>query len=87
MVHKNIKKLRTQNEFTQQEMAEAIFCTQNTWSLIENGKSQLLQLDRILLIAQKLGVHPLELFENTPLSVKSYVEARNNRSTIDVPEF
>ncbi|MGG9970239.1 helix-turn-helix domain-containing protein [Ferruginibacter sp. SUN002] len=78
MIHNNIKVLRIKNNFTQEEMAEASNCSQNTWSLIETGKTPLVHIDRIIKIAKILNCHPLELFEGTELSIKAYNEYQNS---------
>lgn len=58
---KKIKELRLKNCFTQEQMAEALFTSQNAYSLIESGKSPLLDHSRIKIIAEKFNLHPLEL--------------------------
>ncbi len=78
MIHKKIKQLRLQNNFTQEEMAEAIFCSQNTYSLIENGKTMLIDVERIKQIAKKLRVKPQQLLEGAFDSPKS----RRSRSRL-----
>ena len=56
-----IKELRLKNHFSQDEMAETLHISQNAYSLIENGKTRLVDMERINLIAEKFGVNPLEL--------------------------
>ncbi len=61
MIHKKIKDLRLKNHFTQEEMAEALHISQNAYCLIENGKTRLLDEERINIIAKKFGVKAVEL--------------------------
>lgn len=61
MQYKKIKELRTKNNFTQDDMADALHISQNAYSLIENGITRLIDKERISIIAQKLGVEPVEL--------------------------
>jgi transcriptional regulator with XRE-family HTH domain len=56
-----IRELRLKNNFTQDEMAEALHISQNAYSLIENGKTRLVDSERINMIAKKFGVSPVEL--------------------------
>lgn len=61
MPHNKIKELRLKNHFTQDEMAEELHISQNAYSLIETGKTKLVDEERINIISQKLGVSALEL--------------------------
>lgn len=61
MHHNKIKELRLKNNFTQEEMAEELHISQNAYSLIESGKTRLVDEERLNIISQKLGVSPLEL--------------------------
>ncbi len=61
MSNNKIKELRVKNNFTQDEMAEALHISQNAYSLIENGKTMLVDEERINNISQKFGVSPVEL--------------------------
>ena len=63
MIHEKIKQLRLQNNFTQEEMAASIFCSQNTYSLIESGKTILVDVERIVNLEKKLKVSPERLLE------------------------
>ena len=56
-----IKEFRLKQEFTQEEMAEALHVSQNAYSLVENGRTRLIDIERIILISQKLCVSPWEL--------------------------
>ena len=56
-----IKELRAKTKFTQDDMAETLNISQNAYSLIENGITKLIDEERILIIAQKLNVNPIEL--------------------------
>jgi transcriptional regulator with XRE-family HTH domain len=56
-----IKELRLKNHFSQDEMAETLHISQNAYSLIENGKTRLVDMERINLIAEKFGINPMEL--------------------------
>jgi transcriptional regulator with XRE-family HTH domain len=61
MALNKIKELRLKNNLTQDEMAEALHISQNAYSLIETGKTRLVDEERINIIAQKFGVTPVEL--------------------------
>lgn len=54
-VHTKIKKLREQNGYTQQEMADKMNMHVKTWQKIENGITKL-DLDRLKQIAEILEV-------------------------------
>lgn len=56
-----LKILRLKNKFTQDEMAEALYISQNAYSLIECGKTRLIDIERIKMIAEKFDVHPWKL--------------------------
>lgn len=62
MLHIKIKELRLKNNLTQNEMAEALHISQNAYSLIENGKTRLIDIERIDIIAYKLKVNRKEFF-------------------------
>ncbi len=59
--HNKIKELRVKNNFSQEEMAEALHISQNAYSLIESGKTRLVDEERIQIISEKFGVSPMEL--------------------------
>lgn len=61
MQHTKIKELRLKNNFTQEQMAEELHISQNAYSLIENGKTKLMNAERIEIIAKKFNVNPLDL--------------------------
>lgn len=61
MSHNKIKEFRLKNNLTQDEMAESLHISQNAYSLIETGKTRLIDEERINIISQKLGVSILEL--------------------------
>ena len=61
MQQTKIKELRLKNNFTQEQMAEELNISQNAYCLIENGKTKLLDEERINIIAQKFNVTPVEL--------------------------
>ncbi|MEO8852727.1 MAG: helix-turn-helix transcriptional regulator [Ginsengibacter sp.] len=61
MPHNKIKEFRLKNNLTQDEMAEALHISQNAYSLIECGKTRLIDEERITIISQKLGVSAIEL--------------------------
>lgn len=56
-----IKELRLKKSLTQENMAKALNISQNAYCLIENGKTRLVDVERIKIIAQKLDVEPYEL--------------------------
>lgn len=62
MAHKKtdskIKELRLKKHFRQDEIAESLHISQNAYSLIESGKTSLVDKERIKIIAEKLGVNP-----------------------------
>jgi len=57
----NIKNLRLQKNLTQEQMAEALNISQNAFSLIETGKTRLIDEERINIICQRLEVSAFEL--------------------------
>lgn len=61
MQQTKIKALRLKNNFTQEQMAEELHISQNAYCLIENGKTKLIDEERINIIAQKFNVKPVEL--------------------------
>ena len=61
MGENKIKELRIKNKFTQDDMADALHISQNAYSLIENGITRLVDVERIKLIAEKFAVQPAEL--------------------------
>lgn len=61
MTQNILKKLRVQNGLSQEDMADALHVSQNTYSLIENGKTRLVDVERIRIIAEKFKVSPIEL--------------------------
>jgi len=61
MQHNKIKELRSKTKFSQDDMAAALHLSQNAYSLIENGITKLIDKERIAIIAEKLGVSPIEL--------------------------
>ena len=69
MPHNKIKELRLKNNFTQEEMAETLHISQNAYSLIENGKTRLVDMERINLIAEKFGISASELGLFEPFGV------------------
>ncbi len=66
-VSKNIKKLRLQKNFTQEEMAEKLFVTRQTVSNWENGKSQP-DIDTLISIADILNTDTTVLIYGMPES-------------------
>ena len=61
MIHHKIKDLRIKNKLTQDDMAATLNISQNAYSLIENGVTRLVDIERIKLIAERFGVNPVEL--------------------------
>ena len=63
-IGKQIKKLRKEKGFTQQEFAEEIGISTNYLSDVERGKSSI-KLDKLVLIMNKLQCSADDLFVNT----------------------
>lgn len=61
MKHNKIKELRIKKGFSQEDIAQVLHVSQNAYSLIENGKTRLVDVERILLISEKFSVNPIEL--------------------------
>lgn len=61
MALNKIKELRIKNNLTQEQMAEVLHISQNAYSLIESGKTRLVDEERINIIAKKFGISPMEL--------------------------
>ena len=61
MQQNRIKELRSKTKFSQEDMAAVLNISQNAYSLIENGITRLIDTDRIVIIASKLGVKPINL--------------------------
>lgn len=61
MQRNRIKELRSKTKFSQEDMAAALNISQNAYSLIENGITRLIDTERIITIANKLGVQPMDL--------------------------
>lgn len=61
MEQTKMKELRVKNNFTQEQMADALHISQNAYSLIESGKTKLVDIERINIISEKLGASALEL--------------------------
>lgn len=61
MRNNKLKALRLQNGYTQEIMAESLHLSQNAYSLIESGKTRLVDIERINIVAQKFCVSPWEL--------------------------
>jgi transcriptional regulator with XRE-family HTH domain len=80
-----IKEIRLQKKFTQMDMSESLNISQNAYSLIENGTTKLIDLERINIISRKLGVSPFELglFEglDVPFLSNKKVENATNGQT------
>ena len=58
-ISKNIKQLRAEKGWTQQEMADVLFVTRQTISNWENGKS-MPDVDTLIQIAEKLNITELK---------------------------
>ncbi len=56
-----LKELRYKKGFSQRDMAEALHVSQNAYSLIETGKTRLIDVERIGILSEKLAVTPVEL--------------------------
>jgi transcriptional regulator with XRE-family HTH domain len=76
-----IKELRLQNNLTQEYMADALCISQNAYSLIENNKTRLVDVERIKIIADKLNVSPFELglFEEIGISAAFNKIGKNDK--------
>ena len=61
MSQTKIRDIRLKNNFTREQIAEALHISQNAYCLIEKGITRLIDTDRINIIAQKLNVSPMEL--------------------------
>lgn len=61
MSQTKIRDIRLKNNFTREQIAEALHISQNAYCLIEKGITRLIDSDRINIIAQKLNVSPMEL--------------------------
>lgn len=61
MQQTKMKDIRVKNNFTQEQMAEALHISQNAYCLIEKGVTRLIDTERINIIAQKLNVSAMEL--------------------------
>ena len=61
MQQNRLKELRSKTKFSQEDMASALNISQNAYSLIENGITRLIDNERIVIIANKLGVQPIDL--------------------------
>ena len=66
-VAKHIRRLRTEQYMTQEDLAEKLFVTRQTVSAWENGKAQP-DLETLEQIAVVLGVEVTELIYGTPQS-------------------
>ena len=64
MIHNKIKLIRLSKNLTQNDMSRGLNICQNTYSLIENGKTKL-DHDRIIMIAKYLDINPRELINET----------------------
>lgn len=63
MPHNFIKTLRLNHTLTQNEMAEVLHISQNAYSLIESGKTRLIDLERIKIMAEKFNLSSQKLIE------------------------
>lgn len=76
LIAQRIKKVRTEKAFTQKYIAEALSLTENAYSRIENGHTQL-TINNLFIIAQRL-----ELSINELLSVADSTVVNNNSSLV-----
>jgi transcriptional regulator with XRE-family HTH domain len=85
MQQTRIKELRVKNNYTQEQMAEALHISQNAYSLIENGKTKLLDEERINIIAKKFGVKAIDLglFEGLGITQNFYEKVENGYNYIE----
>jgi transcriptional regulator with XRE-family HTH domain len=58
MLFPNLKTFRELKNYTQKYMAEGLGVTQNSYSLLENGKTEM-DVNQLLQLAEILGVSPL----------------------------
>lgn len=58
-----IRALRLKNSLTQDEMAEALHISQNSYSLIEAGKTRLIDMERIGIMAGKFKLSSKEFLQ------------------------
>jgi transcriptional regulator with XRE-family HTH domain len=58
MLFPNLKTFRELKNYTQKYMADGLCVTQNSYSLLENGKTEM-DVNQLLRLAEILGVSPL----------------------------
>ncbi|MBS1735787.1 MAG: helix-turn-helix transcriptional regulator [Bacteroidetes bacterium] len=68
-----LKNLRLKNQLTQSELASKLHMSQNSYSLLESGKTQLINSAKINLLGKTLNIDPYELI------LKIFPGGRNNR--------
>lgn len=56
-----LKNLRLKNQLTQSELASKLHMSQNSYSLLESGKTQLINSAKINLLGKTLNIDPYEL--------------------------
>jgi transcriptional regulator with XRE-family HTH domain len=56
-----LKNLRIKNGLTQNELAFKLHMSQNSYSLLESGKTRLIDLDKIALLGNALNIDRFEL--------------------------
>jgi transcriptional regulator with XRE-family HTH domain len=61
MKQNKIKELRNKKGLSQEDMAEFLHVSQNTFSMIETGKTRLVDVERIIILSEKFEVSPIEL--------------------------
>lgn len=64
-----LKALRIKNGYSQEDVAEALYISQNTYSLLETGKTRL-DIERLFLIAEFYKISVYELIELSPTHPK-----------------
>ena len=76
-LYKNIKKLREENDLSQEELAKRVgYSDKSMISRIESGKVDLTQ-SKILLLAEIFNVTPGELMGDTKRTMEERLQAQN----------
>jgi transcriptional regulator with XRE-family HTH domain len=68
MNYQKIKQRREELNFTQEYMANKLGLSQNMYSMLESGRSQM-KVDQLILVAQVLEADPNEFLQQEPLVV------------------
>ena len=82
MDHKKVRKLRVEANLTQDFVSTKINMSQNSYSLVESGKSTI-TLDRMLLLSEILKVRPTELLTKEEIELYNILIGTNDEG-IDI---